>query len=86
MLALGPSQGGGGGHDPSSAGEPAPRARRSPDFVERVRGENGVPVEERVAVFDDDGMLWCRKPMSIQIDFIVRRVAEMAEGAIGLNG
>jgi hypothetical protein len=34
-------------------------------------------------VFDDDGTLWCRKPMPIQIDFIVRRVAEMAKGAIG---
>jgi phosphoserine phosphatase len=37
-----------------------------------------VPVEERVAVFDNDGTLWCEKPMPIQLDFILRRLAEMA--------
>jgi phosphoserine phosphatase len=49
------------------------------DFVERTCGENGVPIEERVAVFDNDGTLWCEKPMPIQLDFILRRLAEMAE-------
>ena len=49
------------------------------DFVERVCGESGVPVEERVAVFDNDGTLWCEKPMPIQLDFILRRFAEMAQ-------
>jgi phosphoserine phosphatase len=38
-----------------------------------------VPVEERVAVFDNDGTLWCEKPMPIQADFILRRLFEMAE-------
>ena len=36
-----------------------------------------VPPEERVAVFDNDGTLWCEKPMPIQLDFILRRLAEM---------
>jgi phosphoglycolate phosphatase-like HAD superfamily hydrolase len=52
------------------------------DFVRRICGEDGstpVPVEERVAVFDNDGTLWCEKPMPIQLDFIIRRLAEMAE-------
>ena len=51
-------------------------------FVERVCGEDGsvaVPVEDRVAVFDNDGTLWCEKPMPIQLDFILRRLAEMAK-------
>jgi phosphoserine phosphatase len=51
------------------------------DFVRRTCGEDGsdaVPVEERVAVFDNDGTLWCEKPMPIQLDFIIRRLAEMA--------
>jgi phosphoglycolate phosphatase-like HAD superfamily hydrolase len=51
------------------------------DFVRRVSGTDGsipVPVEERVAVFDNDGTLWCEKPMPIQLDFILRRLAEMA--------
>ena len=50
------------------------------DFVARTRGEAGspaVPPEERVAVFDNDGTLWCEKPMPIQLDFILRRLAEM---------
>jgi phosphoserine phosphatase len=50
-------------------------------FVARVCGLEGahpVPIEERVAVFDNDGTLWCEKPMPIQLDFILRRFVEMA--------
>jgi phosphoglycolate phosphatase-like HAD superfamily hydrolase len=56
--------------------------QRIVDFVGRVTGSDGaepVPVDERVAVFDNDGTLWCEKPMPIQADFILRRLAEMAE-------
>jgi phosphoglycolate phosphatase-like HAD superfamily hydrolase len=52
------------------------------EFVERICGEDGsaaVPVDERVAVFDNDGTLWCEKPMPIQLDFILRRLAQMAQ-------
>jgi phosphoglycolate phosphatase-like HAD superfamily hydrolase len=52
------------------------------DFVARTCGWDGsepVPVEERVAVFDNDGTLWCEKPVPIQMDFILRRFVEMAE-------
>jgi phosphoglycolate phosphatase-like HAD superfamily hydrolase len=45
-------------------------------FVERA--VSAVPVEERVAVFDNDGTLWCEKPLPIQADFILRRLFEMA--------
>ena len=48
------------------------------EFVERTVSD-GVPVEERVAVFDNDGTLWCEKPMPIQLDFILRRLVAMAE-------
>jgi phosphoserine phosphatase len=50
------------------------------EFVGRTCGQHGsvaVPVEERVAVFDNDGTLWCEKPLPIQADFILRRLAEM---------
>jgi hypothetical protein len=47
------------------------------EFVERTVSD--VPVEERVAVFDNDGTLWCEKPIPIQADFILRRLFEMAE-------
>jgi phosphoserine phosphatase len=51
------------------------------DFVGRVTAEGGpdyVAPEARVAVFDNDGTLWCEKPMYIQLDFIVRRLSEKA--------
>jgi len=52
------------------------------DFVAKVSDKNTtnyVPPEERVAVFDNDGTLWCEKPVQVQIDFILRRLAAMAE-------
>ena len=39
-----------------------------------VEGATG----DRVAVFDNDGTLWCEKPMPIQLDFTLRRWATMA--------
>ena len=63
----------------------APRGRRSIEFVERTVPD-GVPAEERVAVFDNDGTLWCEKPMPIQADFILRRLYEMAQDDPGLRG
>jgi hypothetical protein len=47
------------------------------DFVETAARE--IPREERVAVFDNDGTLWCEKPMPIELGFILQRLAEMAE-------
>jgi phosphoserine phosphatase len=41
----------------------------TPDYVEP---------EARIAVFDNDGTLWCEKPMYIQLDFVVRSLAEKA--------
>jgi phosphoglycolate phosphatase-like HAD superfamily hydrolase len=51
------------------------------DFVGRVTTHGGpdyVEPHQRVAVFDNDGTLWCEKPMYIQLDFLVRRFAEQA--------
>jgi len=53
------------------------------DFVERTVAE--VPVEERIATFDNDGTLWCEKPLPIQADFILRRLSAMAEAAPNLR-
>jgi phosphoglycolate phosphatase-like HAD superfamily hydrolase len=43
----------------------------SPDFV---------PPAERIAVFDNDGTLWCEKPMYPQMDFILRQMVARAAG------
>jgi hypothetical protein len=52
------------------------------DFVERVTVEGGgdfVPRSERVAVFDNDGTLWCEKPMPVELGFVLKRLGGMAE-------
>jgi phosphoserine phosphatase len=57
-------------------------------FVQAVSDadrEGQVPTEERVAVFDNDGTLWCEQPMPIQADFILRRLAAMADQDPGLR-
>src|SRR4051812_9273173 len=54
-------------------------------ILEFVQASEVVPVEERVAVFDNDGTLWCEKPMPIQLDFILRRFVEMAEASPDLR-
>jgi phosphoserine phosphatase len=50
------------------------------EFVESVTGDgpNHISSEERIAVFDNDGTLWCEKPMPIQLDFLLRRMGDMA--------
>jgi phosphoserine phosphatase len=60
-----------------------PTRRAVLDFVARAADE--VPADERVAVFDNDGTLWCEKPMPIQLDFILRRLVEMTEADPGLG-
>jgi hypothetical protein len=47
------------------------------EFVEQTV-TSAVPVEERIAVFDADGTLWCEQPVPAQVDFILRRLAELA--------
>jgi phosphoserine phosphatase len=41
----------------------------SPDFV---------PVAERIATFDNDGTLWCEKPLPVQLYFVLDRVKVLA--------
>lgn len=37
-------------------------------FFDRVRD---VPLDERVAYFDNDGTMWCERPSYVQLDFFV---------------
>src|SRR5258707_678410 len=43
------------------------------------QGAEYVAPEARIAVFDNDGTLWCEKPMYIQLDFLLRRFKEQAK-------
>jgi len=52
------------------------------DFVNAVTDESGsnyTSPSERVAVFDNDGTLWCEKPAYIQLFFAIARLKEMAQ-------
>jgi phosphoglycolate phosphatase-like HAD superfamily hydrolase len=51
------------------------------EFVKRVTDQNSpdfVPVEERVATFDNDGTLWSEQPLYFQALFALDRVKAMA--------
>jgi phosphoserine phosphatase len=50
------------------------------DYVTRVTtdGPEFVASGDRIATFDNDGTLWCEKPLPIQLAFILKRLAEMA--------
>jgi phosphoserine phosphatase len=58
------------------------------DFVARVTGDgpDHVPPDARIATFDNDGTLWCEKPLPIQLAFILERLAEMATIDESLRG
>jgi len=50
-------------------------------FVERVVKNGGpdfVPPAERIAVFDNDGTLWCEQPMYVQLAFALDRVKTLS--------
>ncbi|MEE4247959.1 MAG: HAD family hydrolase [Kangiellaceae bacterium] len=50
-------------------------------FVEEVVDSTGygfVPVQERIAVFDNDGNLWSEKPVYFQLFFAIDRVKALA--------
>jgi len=51
------------------------------EFVARVTAQGGpdfIPVEQRIATFDNDGTLWCEQPMYVQLAFVLDRVKAMA--------
>jgi phosphoserine phosphatase len=51
------------------------------EFVRSVTRPGGsfVPAAERIATFDNDGTLWCEKPLYVQADFVFRRWKEMVQ-------
>jgi hypothetical protein len=48
------------------------------DFMRSVTDPH-VPPAARVAVFGNDGTLWCGKPMPVQLDYMLPKLAAMAE-------
>jgi hypothetical protein len=51
------------------------------EFVARITTQGGsdfVPVDQRIAVFDNDGTLWREMPMYVQLAFVLDRVKALA--------
>jgi hypothetical protein len=51
------------------------------DFVAKVTTQGGadfVPVDQRMATFDNDGTLWCEQPFYFQFAFAIDRVKALA--------
>lgn len=52
------------------------------DFVAKTTSKSSdsyVPIQDRIAVLDNDGTLWSEKPYYFQLAFALDRVKEMAE-------
>jgi phosphoglycolate phosphatase-like HAD superfamily hydrolase len=68
-------------HDPLPSWNDGPNKQAILDFVAAVTKEGGehfVPVEDRVATFDNDGTLWCEQPLYNQAVFAVDRIRALA--------
>jgi len=58
-----------------------PQKKAILDFVQAVTNKSDphyVPPVERIATFDNDGTLWCEKPMYIQLVHALRGIGKMA--------
>lgn len=67
--------------DPLPSWNNGPAKRSILDFVAKVTKKgspNFVPVEERIATFDNDGTLWAEQPLYFQFLFGIDRVKELA--------
>jgi phosphoserine phosphatase len=64
-----------------SAWRDGPAKRAILDFVARVTTAGHpdfVPVQDRIAVFDNDGTLWAEHPLPVQAGFVVDRIRALA--------
>jgi hypothetical protein len=48
-------------------------------LVAFVESTASVPASERIAVFDNDGTLWCEQPLYVQLQFATDRLKALAE-------
>jgi phosphoglycolate phosphatase-like HAD superfamily hydrolase len=67
--------------DPLSSWNDGPAKKSITEFVDKVTKEGSpdfVPLEQRIAAFDNDGTLWCEQPMYFQLLFALDRVKALA--------
>jgi len=67
--------------DPLPSWNEGPAKQSIIGFVQKVTTPGSpdfVPVPERIATFDNDGTLWCEKPVPVQLYFVIDRVKALA--------
>jgi len=67
--------------DPLPSWNDGPAKQSIITFVQKVTTPGSpdfVPVPERIATFDNDGTLWCEKPLPVQLFFVIDRVKALA--------
>lgn len=67
--------------DPLPSWNDGPAKAAIVEFVERATTEGGegfVPVDERIATFDNDGTLWCEQPIYTEFQFAIDRIKALA--------
>ena len=67
--------------DPLPSWNETPTKASIRDFVAKVTTQGSpdfVKPAERIAVFDNDGTLWCEQPMYFQLAFVIDRIKAMA--------
>src|SRR5271157_4580821 len=67
--------------DPLPSWNDGPGKQSIIDFVTKVTTPGSpdfVPVPERIATFDNDGTLWCEKPLPVQLYFALDRVKALS--------
>ena len=67
--------------DPLPSWNGGPAKQSIITFVEKVTKPGSpdfVPVPERIAVFDNDGTLWCEQPMPVQLYFAIDRAKTLS--------
>ena len=54
--------------------------QRIVNYVKAVttQGNDFIPPEDRIAVFDNDGTLWSEQPTYFQVEFVLNRIKKMA--------
>jgi phosphoserine phosphatase len=68
--------------DPLPSWNDGPSKTAILDFVDRVTHKDSkayIAPSERIAVFDNDGTLWCEQPMYVQLAFALDRVKALAD-------
>ena len=67
--------------DPLPSWNDGPAKKSITEFVAKVTKESSadfLPLEQRIATFDNDGTLWCEQPMYFQLLFALDRVKTLA--------